>query len=115
MVSNDEIVAYEVDNTYKPTSEQWGGGLEANATMVDGVNPTEDSGVSNNHYFGYEEHGGDSEVEVDATMGSEFVDTRNNVSSSIYTSPLNILVNRNEWTSGSTRFLLGTKRIRGIE
>jgi hypothetical protein len=46
------------------------GGSKVNATMVDGMNPTEDSGVSDNDRFGCEEHVGDLKVEVDATMGS---------------------------------------------
>ena len=48
---------------------------------------------------------GDREVEVDATMGSEVVGTRDIISCPIFTSPLNILGNINKWPSGSARFL----------
>jgi hypothetical protein len=102
VVNNNDIVAFEVDNTYEPASKQWGGS-EVNAKTSNGMNPPEDS-QNDNHHFGYEEHGGDLKVEVNATMGSEVVGTRDNVSCSIYTSPLTILVNRK----------LGTTRIRGF-
>ena len=57
-MSNNDHVGYEVDdNNYEPASEQWGDS-EVNATMGNVMNPTEDSGVCNNHHLGYEEHGG---------------------------------------------------------
>jgi hypothetical protein len=48
--------------------------------------------------------GGDWEVEVDATMGSEVVGTRDIISCPIYTIPLNILGNINKRPGGSARF-----------
>ena len=69
--------------------------------------------MSNNHHFGYEEHGGDLEVEVNATMGSEVVGTRDNVYCSIYTSPLNILGNHNEWPCESARFFIRDHKNQG--
>ena len=44
--------------------------------MGNKMNPTEDSVVNNNHNAGNEKHVGGWEVEVDATMGSEVVGTR---------------------------------------
>ena len=55
-MNNNDIVAFEVDNTYEPASKQWGGS-EVNAKMSNGMNPPEDS-RNDNHHFGYEEHRG---------------------------------------------------------
>ena len=79
------------------------------------MNPTEESGMSDNHHFGYEEHGGDLEVEVNATMGSEVVGPRDKFL------VLSILVPLIFWQIKLNGlvvvpdFLLGTKRIRGMD
>jgi len=57
VVSNNDHVIYEVDNTDEPASEQWGDS-EVNTTMSKAMNLTEDCGVSKNHHLGYGEHVG---------------------------------------------------------
>ena len=57
VVSNNDHVGYEVDNTHEPASEQWGDS-EVNATMSNIMHLTQDGGVIKNHHLGYEEHVG---------------------------------------------------------
>ncbi len=56
VVSKNDDVGFEGDHTYETDLKQWGDS-EVNATMGDGMNPTEHNGVSNNHHLGYNEHG----------------------------------------------------------
>ena len=57
VVSRNDHVGYEVDNTYEPASEQQKD-LDVYVTEVHEISQTEDSGVSNNHNLGHQEHGG---------------------------------------------------------
>ncbi len=55
--------------------------------MGDKQKKTEDSAASNNHMLGYED-GGDWEVELDATLGTEVVETSDVLSCSTLLTPL---------------------------
>lgn len=57
MVSKNDHVGYEVDNTHESASEQWRD-TEVNKTKVHEIDPTEGRGVSNNHHLVCEEYGG---------------------------------------------------------
>ncbi len=73
-------------------------------TMGNDQNKTVLIGMSNNHILGYEDGVG-WEVELDASLGTEVVGTSGVLPCSIFTNPVNILQNHNEWPSGSARFL----------
>jgi len=97
-MNNNDDVGYEIN--YESAQELCGDSA-VNAAMGNNNYTTEDSAANNNIHLGYKGDEGKSKIGVDDTH-------------SIYTSPLTILANQNEWSSGSARFLFWTTRIMGM-
>jgi hypothetical protein len=135
VVSNNDDIGYDVNKTYESASDLCRD-FTVNAATGDKYNTTEDNAASvcnkripteesvshsqnnpaedhvanNNDDVGYEVNNSyefarklSGDFEVNAAMGP------------IYTSPLTILANRNEWSSVSARFFIWTTQNRGVD
>ena len=101
VASNYDAVGYEVNNTQESAWELCGDSA-VNDAMGDKNNTTEDSVASNKIYLGRKGHEDKSKIGEDDNHPA-------------YTSPLSILANQHERSGGSSRFLFGATRIRGVD
>ena len=97
------------------------------SAISDEQNKTEDTGAINNHILGSEmvdtgaidqdflgsEDRWDLEVDLDAKVDTEGVNTNCGLSCSDFSNSLKILENRNEWSGGSARFFMRDHQING--
>jgi hypothetical protein len=110
----NNLVGYGLGDTSQPDSYR-GCDSQVDAMMGEETNPTDKSGVSNDHLLGYE-YGGEWEVEFDPTSGTGISDTCGLISCHFnMNNPLNILGNHDKWPSGSARFFMRDHKNQGMD
>ena len=108
IASNDDL-KYDVNNSYESASDLCGD-LAVNAAMGD-KNKTDDSGAKNPTEDSASLSQNNPSEDHVANTNDDFV--VNPAMGPVYTSPLTILANRNEWSSVSARFFIRDHKNQG--